>query len=325
MTGKRIAAWLLVALTFALGLPLPRHMASAAEPLRVGKADAHTTVFLPVDIGQRLGFFKKHGVAVEVSNFAGGSKVTQAMIAGGIDIGLNGGIEMAFVAKGAPMRAVCEIMGPIAMIGIAVPYQSAVHTLAELKSKRVGISSSGSLTDWIAKKLAAHEGWGPDDLNRVTIGNQAAAVIAAFRTNAIDADVAATTNIFKWHEKQEARLLAPVTSFIGNMAAGTIYASQHVMAEEPDALRRFLAAWIESVNYLATHKSEAVKIYSDVTGASEKVMSEEYDLTTSAFRRDCKFDAQSLAGLKGAFADQKLLETSPDMTKLYTEAYLPKQ
>lgn len=325
MTGKRIAAWLLVALTFALGLPLPRHMASAAEPLRVGKADAHTTVFLPVDIGQRLGFFKKHGVAVEVSNFAGGSKVTQAMIAGGIDIGLNGGIEMAFVAKGAPMRAVCEIMGPIAMIGIAVPYQSAVHTLAELKGKRVGISSPGSLTDWIAKKLAAHEGWGPDDLSRVTIGNQAAAVIAAFRTNAIDADVAATTNIFKWHEKQEARLLAPATSFIGNMAAGTIYASQHVMADEPDALRRFLAAWIESVNYLATHKSEAVKIYSDVTGASEGVMSEEYDLTTGAFSRDCKFDAQSLAGLKGAFADQKLLETSPDMTKLYTEAYLPKQ
>ena len=42
------------------------------------------------------------------------------------------------------------------------------------------------------------------------------------------------------------------------------------------------------------------------------------------FSNDCKFDAASLANLKRAFVDQKLVETPPDMSKLYTEAFLPK-
>ena len=151
------------------------------------------------------------------------------------------------------------------------------------------------------------------------------AVIAGFRTNAIDADIAVTSNIFNWEEKQEGRLLVSATSFVGHIAAATIYATQHLMASDPDALRRFLTAWMESVDYVAAHQAETVKIESEVTGFSQGVMTKEYDLTATAFNKDCKFDAESLANLKRAFVDQKLVETPPDMTKLYTEAFLPKR
>lgn len=313
---------------FAVAAALPvlffGSTAWAAGPIRVAKADAKSTAFLPVDIGQRLGFFKKHGVEVKIYNFTGGSKMAQAMTAGSIDIGLGAGTETAFVAKGAPMKAVCESMPSIVVIGIAVPYDSPIHTLAELKGKRIGISSAGSLTDWMARRLSEHEGWGPDGVKRVAIGNGAAAVIAAFRTHAIDADISVTANIFNWQAKKQGRLLAPATSFIGNMGGGMIYASQHMMTAEPDQLRRFLAAWLESVDYLATHKAEAVKIYSAVTGYPQSVMSKEYDLTTKSFSHDCKFDTQSVANLRGALIDQKLVSSPPDMSTLYTEAYLPR-
>jgi hypothetical protein len=42
------------------------------------------------------------------------------------------------------------------------------------------------------------------------------------------------------------------------------------------------------------------------------------------FSTDCRFDAQSLANLERSFVDLKLVETPPDMAKLYTEAFLPK-
>jgi transposase len=42
------------------------------------------------------------------------------------------------------------------------------------------------------------------------------------------------------------------------------------------------------------------------------------------FTKDCKFDAESLATLKRSFVDLKLLATPPDMSALYTEAFLPK-
>ena len=315
---------LAAALIALASLLVPAGGARADDAISVGKADANSTAFLPAHIGDRLGFFKQHGLEVKISDFTGGSKMTQALTAGSIDIGLGAGTEMALVAKGAPMKAVCDIMSPIVIIGIAVPWDSPIHAIDGLKGKRIGISSAGSLTDWLAKQLAQHEGWGPDGVTSVAIGNGAAAVLAGFHTNAIDADIAVTSNIFNWEEKQEGRLLVSATSFVGNIAAGTIYASQHLMADNSDALRRFLAAWQQSIDYLVTHKAETVKIESEVTGYSEGVMTREYELTAGKFSHDCKFDAESLANLKRAFVDQKLVDTPPEMATLYSEAFLPK-
>ncbi len=298
--------------------------AFAGETLSAGKADANASPILPVNVADKLGLFKKHGLNVTIADFTGGSKLSQAMVAGSIDIGVGAGTEMAFVSKGAPIIAVCDDAPPIPFIGIAVPWDSPIHTIDQLKGKKIGISSAGSLTDWLARELAHHQGWGPDGVTRVAIGNGAAAVLAAFRTNAIDADISVTSNIFNWEEKKEGRLLIPVSKYVGNIAAGTIYATQHLIATDPDALRGFLAAWLETIDYMTKHKAETVKIESEITGYSESVMAKEYDLTIGMFSKDCKFDADSLANLKKAFIEQKLVESPPDMSKLYTEAFLPK-
>jgi hypothetical protein len=80
----------------------------------------------------------------------------------------------------------------------------------------------------------------------------------------------------------------------------------------------------ETVDFIRTHKAETVKIESEITGFSESVISRDYDLTIGMFTKDCKFDAESLATLKRSFVNLKLLATSPDMSALYTEAFLPK-
>lgn len=315
MALAALVAWLSAVATSA---------AFAGGTLTIGKADANASPIIPVNVAAKLGLFKKHGLDVKIADFTGGSKLSQAMVAGSIDIGVGAGTEMAFVAKGAPIIAVCDDTPPIPFIGIAVPWDSPLHTIADLKGKKIGISSAGSLTDWLARELAHHQGWGPDGVTRVAIGNGAAAVLAAFRTHAIDADISVTSNIFNWEEKKEGRLLVPVSQYVGNIAAGAIYATKHLIDGDPDALRRFLAAWLETVHFISTHKAETVKIESAVTGYSESVMSKEYDLTHTMFSKDCKFDPESIANLKRAFIDQKLVDSPPDMTKLYTEAFLPK-
>ena len=78
------------------------------------------------------------------------------------------------------------------------------------------------------------------------------------------------------------------------------------------------------VDYMRAHKAETVKIEREVTGFPESVMSKEYDLTLGMFTKDCRFDAESLATLRRSFVELKLLSAPPDMSKLYTEAFLPK-
>ncbi len=295
-----------------------------ATTLTVGKAAPNADPIIPVNVGEKLGIFKKHGLDLKIVDFTGGSKMAQAMAANSLDIGDGAGTEMALVAKGVPMIAICEAAGPIPFIGIGVPWDSPIHSIEQLKGKKIGFSSAGSLTDWLTKELEHKQGWGPQGITGVAIGNGASSIIAAFRENLIDADVAVTSLFLAMEEKKTGRLLFPVTQYEGNLAAGTLYASKHLIDTDPDAVRAFIAGWIETVDFIRTHKAETVKIESEITGFPEKVMAKDYDLTVGMFTKDCKFDAESLATLKRSFVDLKLLESPPDMSKLYTEEFLPK-
>jgi NitT/TauT family transport system substrate-binding protein len=300
-------------------------LARADDTLRIGKADRAATPIIPVDVGVKKGFFAKHGLNLRVSNFGGGGKLHQAMAAGSIDIGVGAGPEMALIAKGSPELAICEGFPSVRFIGIAVPEDSPIRDVAELNGKKIGVSSSGSLTSWLALQLARKKGWGPDGVERVAIGNGASSIVSAFRTHAVDADVSATSVLFNMEADHVGRLLIPVSDYEGNLAGGTIYAMTELLKRDPDAVRRFLAAWFETIDFMRGHKAEAVRIMSEVTGFPVAVEGKEYDLTISGFSTTGRFDAESLENLKQSFTDLKLVDTPPDMSKLYTEAFLPKR
>ncbi len=297
----------------------------AADKLHVGKASPTSSPMLPVDVGVQTGIFAKHGLDVEISNFGGGGKLHQAMAAGAVDIGVGAGPEMALIAKGSPELAICNAVPALPFIGIVVPEDSTVHSVDALKGKKIGVSSIGSLTYWLALELARQKGWGPNGITVVAAGGAPAAIIAAFRTHATDADIAATSLAFKMEEAKEGRLLIPVSKYVGNISGGTIYASDRLIKSNPDAVRRFLAGWFDTVDFMRKNKAETVKIASKMTGFSEAVQAKEYDLTIGMFSKTGKFDAESLKNLERSFTDLKLVDTKPDMAKLYTEAYLPKR
>ena len=296
----------------------------AAETLTVGKAAANTSTMLPANVGEKLGLYAKHGLAVTISDFSAGSKLVQAMTAGSIDIGVGAGPLMALTLKGAPIRAICNSAPPVPFIGVAIPWDSPIRSVDQLRGKTIGFSSSGSLTDWLTRELQRTQGWGAAGVKGISLGNDAAGVMTAFRNHEIDADIIATSDIFAWEEKQQARLLIPVSSYVGNIGGGVLFATEDVMKRKPEAVRSFLAAWLETIGIMRKNKAETVALESAVSGYSSAVMAKEYDLTIGMFSDDCKFDAQSLANLERSFIDLKLVDTAPTMSTLYTEAFLPK-
>jgi ABC-type nitrate/sulfonate/bicarbonate transport system substrate-binding protein len=50
---------------------------------------------------------------------------------------------------------------------------------------------------------------------------------------------------------------------------GTIWATQHLIATNPKALRGFLGAWLEAIDYTSQRKADTVKIESEITGYFE--------------------------------------------------------
>ena len=298
--------------------------AFADTTLTVGKASANADPIIPVNIGFDQGIFKKHGLDVKIVDFSGGAKMAQAMAAGAIDIGDGAGTEMAFVAKGDPMIAVCESASTFPFLGVGVPADSTAKSAKDLKGKIMGVSSSGSLTDWLAKQLSIKQGWGPDGMNRVAIGNAAPGILAAFKAHQVDGDIGEAAQFYSMEENKAGRLLMSVADFQGSAVSGALYASNKLVESNPGAIRAFLAAWIETLDWMRSHRDETVKFKAKQTGYSEAVEAKDYDLTLPMYTKTCKFDAEGIATLKQTFADLKLVDGVPDMSKLYTEAYLPK-
>ena len=72
---------LLAALAIAIGSIIAGWTPATAATLTVGKAAPNADPIIPVNVDDKLGIFKKHGLDLTIVDFTGGSKMTQAMVA----------------------------------------------------------------------------------------------------------------------------------------------------------------------------------------------------------------------------------------------------
>jgi NitT/TauT family transport system substrate-binding protein len=298
--------------------------AQANETLRVTKVVPFAWTFTPLDIGIQAGIFAKHGLDIEESASAGDAKLQQLLASGSIDIGIGSGPGMAFIVKGVPAKAVAAMYGAPRNMAVMVGYDSPVKTVADLKGKKLGCTTVGSLTDWIGTRINQKENWGSDGIVIVPIGGMPPAR-AAIKTNQIDGYIGALETGYALEEAKEWRVITAATPFVDHFITHVIYATNDQIEKRPDAVRAFLQGWFETIAYMKTHKAESVAISAKVLGLSEAVVSRVYDEQIGAFSTDGTFDPQGVAVLKKSFIDMGLLKDVPDDKDMFTTQFLPVQ
>jgi NitT/TauT family transport system substrate-binding protein len=326
MTIRRwITSLTAVVVTAAIGVGFgPSGPAASAETtLRIGKAQAQTFAFLPADVGIASGMFQKHGLKIETSSFGGDAKLVQALAADAIDIALGGGPTMAFTAKGAPMLAVAALADAPGSIMLVVLKNGPVKTEDDLKGRTVSVSTAGSLTYWLAQELSRSHGWGADGIKIAPLGTSAAQA-AALKTHQIDGIVTESSTVFGLEEDGIGRILVRFGDRIKDFHVHVIYASRKLIESDPASLRAFLAAWLDTIQYMRDHKQETTDVAVRVSEVSTLVAARNYEELMPIFNRNGRFNPKALDLLAQSFVELGLLPTAPDMSKLYSEAYLPK-
>jgi len=320
--SRRTALAILGGSLAALQMPTA---AMAAEKLRVGKAVAQVFGYIPLDIGMKHGIFAKHGLEIEETAFVSGSQLAQAITAGAIDITLSGGPDMAFTAKGAPEIAVASIATSPVFMGIAVGAQSKARSSDDLKGKKIAVTSKGSLTYWLVDELNRVKGWtGDDRAQPIAVGGAPPTQLAAIRTGQVDGAIGGLQVGFQLEEQHEGRLLVDISDYVKEIELFVTFASTNLVKQNPEALRRFLAGWYESVAFMKSHKAESVKLASEVLNWSPAVTERCYDRTIAHFSANGKFEKPALEKLRASFVDLKVFDASADISTLYTEEFLPK-
>jgi hypothetical protein len=75
---------------------------------------------------------------------------------------------------------------------------------------------------------------------------------------------------------------------------------------------------------MRANKAKSVAIAMTVMGTDEATTSGIYDELMPMFTDNGRFDPAALKVLSRSFVEMKTLPDEPDMSKLYTEAFLPK-
>jgi NitT/TauT family transport system substrate-binding protein len=307
-------------LAAALSGVLASTAAQTAEPLRVGKAVPEAFSFTPLDIGIRKGFFQKYGLDVEGSAFTGDAKLQQAMTANSIDMGIGSGPGMAFIVKGSPIKAVAAMAGPPLLLAIVVR-PDGVKSVTDLKGKKISVSTAGSLTYWLVSETSRRQGWGPQGIDIAPMGAMGGQ-IAALKRGDIDGIVMDLSTAFALENRGEGRILVRFGD-LQDFIVHVIYATDKLIASRPDAIRGFLKGWFETIVFMRKNKAETVAIAKEVIDKDEAIVSRTYDEVMPMFSADGRFKLSALAVLAKSFVELNTLPSEPDMSKLYTEEFLP--
>jgi len=297
---------------------------AAPDKLRIGTPEAVGFNFYMLDAGIDLGIYRKVDLDIQRIDLEGGAKLHQAMAAGAIDIALGGGTDLLFVAKGSPEKAVGVLGNAPSNLSILVQGDSPIRTIADLKGKKIAATTVGSLTSWFAQEIARRQGWGVDGITLVYLGGTVS-MLAGLTTKTVDA---ASASLEVGHIRGDAtgkyRMIVKGGEFVHDFIASVIYASNATMAERPDALRRFLKGWFETVAYLRGHKAEAIPLMAKIMNAPQEPVAAIYDDEIDSYPTDGHFDRRSLHIVEQALVDFGRIDKMPDDSMLLTEEFLPK-
>jgi NitT/TauT family transport system substrate-binding protein len=173
-------AWLTIA-----GSPVS---AQTLDKMRLGYSGTGINNYV-LEIGKRLGIFRRNGLDLEVVYVNSGSLLNQALIAGTFDVSFSQGSE-AMLAKlrGADMRIIAVVANRFNHVYIAAP---SIKSLKQLKGKTVAVSRFGSGSHFQTNLALKEGGLDPDkDVTILQIGNSGARM-AAILSGAVEGTIMA--------------------------------------------------------------------------------------------------------------------------------------
>jgi ABC-type nitrate/sulfonate/bicarbonate transport system substrate-binding protein len=149
--------------------------------------------------------------------------------------------------------------------------------------------------------------------------------VAGFETGSLDATVTSLEAALRIEQAGKGNILLSFGDIVDPFIAHIIYATNDMMAQHPDTVRRFLKAWYETVAFGQTHKAETIKYSQQVTLLSDALASKVYEVEMPTFSTDGRFDPKGVEAVKQAMLDLGTVKEKPEDKAVFTEEFLPKK
>ena len=231
--------------------------------LMVGGIDKQ--IYLPYQLAQNLGYYKKYGVNVKLSTEVnGGVGAEDAMASGQVDMAGAWYIHtIDFQSKGKQVEDIVQLSGAPGereMCG----NNSGVHSAADFKGKTLGVTDLGSGTDELTQFLASQQGISRKDYHTLAVGAGATAIAAIQRGSAAcvmttQPTVGALETKKLGYSAIDLATTQGATAALGGAwpAAGVLATSSWVNSHKA-AAQKVVDALVATMHWIDTHSAEDI-------------------------------------------------------------------
>jgi ABC-type nitrate/sulfonate/bicarbonate transport system substrate-binding protein len=296
--------------------------AAASDKLKVGKADSTDYDFALMQVGIDAGIFQKDGIDIETVTLPG-AQLHQAMTADSIDLALGSGTDFQFIAKGAPEKGVAAFAGAPINLAILVRMDGKITKVDDLKGRVVAVSTNGSLTYWLTTEVNRRLNWTGDEAMKAVATGALEAQVAALRAGNVDGVAGNIETGYRLEAQGLAKSLVPFGKYINPFITHVVYATNGMMAKNPDEVRNFLKDWFATIAFMKTHEAETLASTRPITQLDEATAKKVYAELMPMFLDNGHFDPAGFAVVKEAMVASGVTTMPPD-SALYTEEFLPK-
>jgi NitT/TauT family transport system substrate-binding protein len=248
----------------------------------------------PIDVGAEvlyandMGFFKKHGLAVDVQFIDNGAAIASAVASGAIDVAQGNVVTLATAHdKGLPF----VVVAPAALYSstsptsaLIVAKNSPIKTAKDLNGKTIGITGVKNITQISVMAWMDQNGGDPSSVKFIELKfSEMAPAVAAGR---IDAGVTAEPDLTDAIAGGSVRILTPNYNAIApSFILGAWFTTADWAKAHPDLLARYVAAITEAGVWANKNHDLSAKILEKYTkieskpGMKRVVFPEKSDLT----------------------------------------------
>ena len=250
------------------------------------------------ELGQKAGFFRKHGLTLELLYTQGAGETMQAVISGSVDIGVGVGTAgvLSAYAKGAPVRPIANSMTGADDLFWYVPAESKIRSIKDAAGKTIAYSTNGSSTNLAVLAFIREFGV---QAKPVATGSPASTFT---QTMSGQVDIGWSSPPFGVEALQQGRIRIVVRESdvpaFRNQTVRLMIANTATVLQRRDVLDRYLQAYRETLDWMYSDPA-ALKAYADWISIPESLAKEVRD----QFYPKENLRLDRLSGLDAAMAD----------------------
>lgn len=278
----------------------------------------------PLFIAIEKGFFEEEGIDAKEVWFDAAQPIAVATTSGDVDVGATGITASLYnmVAGGEELLIVADKgreQAGYSSTAILVPNDSDVESVDQLEGKRIGITQTGSTYHYMAGRVLEEYGLSVDDVELVPL-NSIPGLMESLESKQVDAVLLNEPNISVAVEEGYGKEITQIGDEIEYQTSGIFFSK--AFAENEDAAKRFLKAYIRAVNYyydavLVKEGDEIVpgENYDEVIEIIAKYTDQEPDLIKKGLPymdRDGKLLASDIQTQIDWYAKENLIDATVD-------------